>query len=112
MTDTTTSAILDEASEKALAVRTLYETIEQHVNGKTWSLHELMLGFSNDVGQVGRLILANDGTWPIDGDVHAELQHKLAESIWWAIVLANKLDIDISDAYSRTMDTIQSGLTS
>jgi hypothetical protein len=102
--------ILSDASQRALAVRALYETIEKRVNGKTWSLHELMIGFSNDVGHVGRLLLAHDGTWPIDGDVTAELEYKLAESLWWTFVLADKLGVDIDDAFVQTMSTIEKGL--
>jgi len=70
-----------------------------------------MLGFTNDVGTVSRLILAKDGTWDIDGDVDAQLQHKLAESLWWILVLADRLDVDISSAYESTMHDIRAGLT-
>ncbi len=102
--------ILSDASTRALEVRGLYETLETRVNGKTWTLHELMIGFSNDVGQVGRLVLAHDGTWPIDGDVDAELKHKLAESLWWVFVLADRLGVDVDEAFAETMDTIRTGL--
>jgi len=66
--------------------------------------------FSNDVGHIGRLLLAHDGTWPINGDVTAELEHKLAESLWWTFVLADKLGVDIDDAFVQTMSTIEKGL--
>lgn len=105
-------ASLSNAREQALAVRSLYEILEERFNGKTWSLHELMIGFSNDVGQIGRLLLAHDGTWNIEGDPRAELRHKLAESVWWTFVLADKLDIDIDEAYAQTMDRIRTGLES
>lgn len=101
---------LAAASSQALSVRALYETLEERFNGKTWSVHEMMMGFSNDVGYVGRLILANDGVWPIDGDSTAELRHKLAESLWWTFVLASKLDIDIDEAFSETMASIEANL--
>ncbi|PZU37603.1 MAG: hypothetical protein DI573_11265 [Microbacterium sp.] len=89
-----------------------YEVLEERINGKTWSLHELMIGFSNDVGSIGRLLLAHDGTWAIDGDPKAELEHRLAESIWWTFVLADKLDIDLDEAYADTMSSIRAGLES
>ncbi|MEV0111140.1 hypothetical protein AB0H42_33120 [Nocardia sp. NPDC050799] len=108
MAEPTTS--LTAAREQALAVRSLYEVLEERFNGKTWSLHELMIGFSNDVGYIGRLLLAHDGTWGIEGDPRAELEHKLAESMWWTFVLADKLGIDIDEAYAQTMDRIRSGL--
>lgn len=70
-----------------------------------------MLGFTNDVGTVGRLILAHDGTWNMDGDVEARLQHELAECLWWVIVLADRLGIDIDTAYESTMRDIRDGLS-
>jgi hypothetical protein len=103
---------LSVAREEALAVRSLYEVLEERFNGKTWSLHELMIGFSNDVGYIGRLLLADEGTWAIDGDPRAELEHKLAESIWWTFILADKLDIDLDEAYADTMSSIRAGLES
>jgi len=111
MTDSMIEPItLEQARGRALEVRGLYEILEQRFNGKVWSLHELMLGFSNDVGTVGRLILAHDGTWKVDGDVDAQLQHKLAESLWWIFVVADRLDIDMAEAFTATMDRIHTGL--
>lgn len=107
---TENTALLGTAREQALAVRSLYEVLEERFNGKTWSLHELMIGFSNDVGHIGRLLLAHDGTWDIEGDPRAELEHKLAESMWWTFVLADKLGIDMNEAYVQTMDRIRTGL--
>jgi len=101
---------LESARQRALEVRALYEAIERRLNGQVWTLQELMLGFSNDVGTVGRLILAHEGTWEIEGDVDAQLAHKLSESLWWVIVIAERLGIDISDAFANTMDSIEHGL--
>jgi NTP pyrophosphatase (non-canonical NTP hydrolase) len=101
---------LEQSRDQAMEVRALYENLERQLNGQVWTLHELMLGFSNDVGTVGRLILAHDGTWGIDGDVDAQLRHKLSESMWWVIVIAERLGIDIADAYPETMDRIAAGL--
>ena len=108
MTDATD---LSAARNRALEVRSLYEILEQRFNGRTWSSHELMLGFSNDVGYVGRLLLAQDGTWAIDGNAEAELEHKLAEILWWVFVLADRLHIDIDTAFDHTMTTIHSALS-
>ncbi|MER5438789.1 hypothetical protein [Streptomyces sp. NPDC002790] len=101
---------LIEADEKALQVRAQYEQIEQRVLGRTWTLPELALGFTNDAAYVGRLVLAAERTWGIDGDVDAELRHKLAECLWWVFVLADRLDVDMPEAYEATMDRIGDGL--
>ena len=102
---------LESARARAMEIRALYESMEMQLNGKVWTLHELMLGFGNDVGTVGRLILAHDGTWDIGGDVDAQLKHKLSESLWWVIVIAERLGIDITEAYADTMDRIEAGLS-
>ncbi len=101
---------LESASDRARQVRALYEILEQRLNGRVWSLHELMIGFSHDVGYVGRLILANDGTWEIGADPKGELEYKLAESLWWIFVLADRLDIDITAAFNQTMDRMHASL--
>lgn len=101
---------LVEADERALKVRAQYEQIEQRVLGRTWTLPELALGFTNDAAYVGRLVLAAERTWGIDGDVDAELRHKLAECLWWVFVLAERLDVDMPEAYEATMDRIDAGL--
>ncbi len=111
MTDGPT-AHLNDARDEALAVRALYEILERRFNGQTWTLHEIMIGFSNDVGYVGRLLLANEGTWPVDGDPRAELEHKLSESMWWLFVIADRLGIDLDEAFATTMDHIGTGLRS
>lgn len=103
---------VETAANRAREIRALYEILEQRINGKVWTLHELMLGFTNDVGTVGRLILADDGTWDIAGDVTAQLEHKLAESMWWVMIIADRLGINMADAYAATMDRIEDGLIS
>jgi NTP pyrophosphatase (non-canonical NTP hydrolase) len=109
--DSITRESVAVVARRSQEIRDLYEILENRINGRVWSTHELMLGFSNDVGTVGRLMLANDGTWEIDGDVTEQLGHKLAESMWWVMVIAKRLDIDIADAFTSTMDAIEAGLT-
>lgn len=102
--------MLADARDRAAAVRRMYEVLERHQNGDIWTLHEMLLGFSHDATAIGRLVLAHDGTWGVAGDIDAQLQHKLAESIWWVLVIAERLDIDIDNAFTETMDRIEAGL--
>ncbi|GGP13933.1 hypothetical protein LDL08_20525 [Nonomuraea glycinis] len=101
---------LAAAGKEALRVRALYEQLEQRLLDRTWTLPELAVGFTNDAAYVGRLVLAAERTWDIDGDVDAELRHKLAECMWWIFVLADKLDVDLPEAYEATMSGISAGL--
>ncbi|WP_369371205.1 hypothetical protein AB1046_20905 [Promicromonospora sp. Populi] len=98
------------AGATALEVRALYEQIEQRILQRTWTLPELAVGFTNDAAYVGRLVLAAEHTWDIDGDFDAELKHKLAECMWWLFVLADRLDVDLPAAYAETMQKIRDGL--
>lgn len=107
----TESTDLSAARTRAREVRELYETLEQRLLGRTWTLPELAVGFTNDAAYLGRLTLAAEHTWDIDGDTDAELRHKLAECLWWIFVLADRLDVDLPTAYEATMDRISDGLT-
>ncbi|MFD7025848.1 hypothetical protein [Promicromonospora sukumoe] len=101
---------LAEADALAREVRGLYEQVEQRVLGRTWTLPELAVGFTNDAASVGRLVLAAEHTWDIAGDVDAELRHNLAENQWWRIVQAHKNGVDLPAAYAETMERIGGGL--
>ncbi|WP_406688597.1 hypothetical protein REH65_19455 [Saccharopolyspora sp. ID03-671] len=101
---------LAEANATALEVRALYERLEQRLLERTWTVPELAVGFTNDAAYVGRLVLAAERTWDIDCDVDAELRHKLAECLWWVFVLADKLGVDMPEAYGTTMAKIAAGL--
>ncbi|MFE9725840.1 hypothetical protein ACFYQ5_20135 [Streptomyces sp. NPDC005794] len=95
---------------RALKVRAQYEQIEERVLGRTWTLPELAVGFTDDAACAGRLVLAAEHTRGIDGDVDAELRHKLAECLWWVFVLGERLDVDMPEAHAATMDRIGAGL--
>ncbi|WP_329065281.1 hypothetical protein [Streptomyces sp. NBC_01429] len=105
------AAGLAPADARALEVRAQYEELERRLLGWTWTLPEPALGFANDAAYVGRLVLAAERTWDIEGDVDAELRHKLAERLWWVLVLADQLGVDAPRAYADTMDRIDAGLT-
>lgn len=45
-----------------------------------------------------------------DRDADAELKHKLAETLWWVFVVADRLGIDIDEAYDDTMTRIRAEL--
>jgi NTP pyrophosphatase (non-canonical NTP hydrolase) len=45
--------------------------------------------------------MAQQGRWPSGNESKAELEHKLGENIWWLIVLAQRMDIDIQDVMDK-----------
>lgn len=85
---------------RSLALRKKYHDLELRHHGSEWTIEEDALAFLTDAGLVGRHVMSKLGRWP-KADTTTQLEHKLGESIWWLIVLADRLDIDIKKA----MDT-------
>lgn len=82
--------------ERSVQIREIYHRLEKQYHKNEWIVEEDALAFLTDAGLVGRLIMAQQERWPKDGDTRAELEHKLGECIWWLIILADRMNIDIS----------------
>ena len=95
-----------QAAQDAVDLRRLYHQIEQHRQGSIWSLEEDMLGLVSDIGVLSRLVLAVHGRWPYNDEVQAELSDKLAECIWWLLVLADRLELDSTIAYTAFVNRL------
>jgi hypothetical protein len=94
----------DEVVARSLKIRELYHELELQHHESEWSVEEDALAFLTDAALVGRLIMAQQGRWPSGKDASAELEHKLGENIWWLIVLAQRMDIDIQDAIEKFLN--------
>ena len=74
-------------------------------HGTEWSVEEEALAFLTDAGLVGRLTMAQQGRWPVGESNEAELEHKIGESIWWLMVLADRMGIDSEEALDNFLST-------
>jgi NTP pyrophosphatase (non-canonical NTP hydrolase) len=99
------------ASARAMHVRGLYEQMEERFHGSAWTPQELVVGFMQDVGDLGRLVMAAEGRWTHGDDLPADLGRELSECLWWVLVLAERLGVDITDAFTSTMDRLDARLT-
>lgn len=88
---------LDKIIERSLALRKKYHELEVTHHGSPWTVEEDALAFLTDAALVGRHTMSQQQRWP-KADTPAELEHKLGENIWWLIVLADRMDIDIKKA--------------
>lgn len=99
-----------EAKERSQKIRDAYHQLELTHHGSKWTVEEDALAFLTDAGLVGRLTMSQQGRWPMDG-ADDELSHKLGECIWWLIILADRMDVDISTAVegflAKTETTLQ-----
>lgn len=87
----------DDIINRSLAIRKKYHELEVEHHGSEWTVEEDALAFLTDAGLVGRNIMSQQQRWP-KANSQFELEHKLGESIWWLIVLANRTDLDIKEA--------------
>lgn len=90
----------DEIVRRSLEIRKQYHILEEQHHGELWSVEEDALAFLTDAGLVGRDIMAQQKRWP-KAESESELEHKLAENIWWLIVLADRTGIDIKEAIDK-----------
>ena len=86
-----------EVKERSLKIRKSYHELERIHHGFEWTVEEDALAFLTDAGLVGRYTMSKQGRWPNE-NTDIELQHKLGECIWWLIILAERMDIDINEA--------------
>ena len=92
-----------EFIHKAISVRKLYEKFETEKFGSPWTIEELTLGFVGDVGNLAKLVMAENGRRTIP-DSKIKLAHELADCLWSILVLANIHNIDLEKAFLDTMN--------
>jgi hypothetical protein len=98
------------ATERAMHVRRLYQQLEESNHKDAWTTEEDMLAFATDIGVLGRLVMAAEGRWIYNGDVHTELSSKFAECLWWLLVLSDRLGVDITEAFTSFIDRLDTDL--
>lgn len=96
-------------TDRALAIRTLYDGFERRSYGREWSTEELALGLVGDIGDLAKLIQAWEGVRTVD-EVGTKLGHELADILWSVIVIADKCQVDLASSFSATMDEIETSL--
>ncbi|MFN2108598.1 MAG: MazG nucleotide pyrophosphohydrolase domain-containing protein [Anaerolineae bacterium] len=95
--------------QRALSIRKLYSEFEQQNYGTSWTNEELALGFVGDVGDLVKLVMAQSGRRTIP-DAESKLAHELADCLWSVIVLADAHNIDLEDAFLKTMNDLENYL--
>lgn len=90
----------EEIIKRSLQIRDEYHKLEIKGSGEEWTLEEDALAYLTDAGLVGRNVMSHQKTW-LKKDSAEELEHKLAENIWWLIVLADRTGIDMKEALEK-----------
>lgn len=87
----------NEIIKRSKKIRESYHQLERQHHGSEWTVEEDALAFLTDAGLVGRHTMSQQERWPAK-NTEKELEHKLGECIWWLIVLADRMNIDIKEA--------------
>lgn len=69
--------------------------------GRPWTTSETMLGFTNDVGTLSRLVMEEAQLRPARADLAASIEHEIADCLWSILTLADELNVDVEAALSR-----------
>lgn len=91
---------------RALEIRKHYEAKEKQLYGSAWTSEEIALGFVGDVGDLAKLIIAENGKRNIP-DSKAKLEHELADCLWSVIVLAHQHGVDLEESFVNTMNELE-----
>ena len=95
--------------DRALVIRKLYEEKEKQLYGSPWTSEEIALGFVGDVGDLAKLVIAENGKRDIENS-HAKLEHELSDCLWSVIVLAKVHNINLEQSFLETMDKLEKNL--
>ncbi len=96
--------------DRAMHVRWQYEAKEKQQYGSAWTSEEVALGFVGDVGDLAKLIMAENGRRNI-ANSKEKLEHELSDCLWSVIVLSRLHDIDLESSFMRTMDELEEHLS-
>lgn len=100
---------LQNIIDRALAIRKLYEEKERRLYGSPWTSEEIMLGLVGDVGDLAKLVVAENGKRDIENS-HEKLGHELSDCMWSLIVLAKMNNVDLQQSFLETMDELENHL--
>jgi NTP pyrophosphatase (non-canonical NTP hydrolase) len=94
---------------RALAIHDLYDELNRRQHGRVWSRSDYVLGFMGDVGDLAKLVMAEEGLREAGGG-RAALEHELADCLWSGLILAEWFQ-DLAVVHVRTRDAHREGQT-
>ena len=94
---------LGDLQKRALEIASRYDQLNIKREGKTWERERFVKGFAKDVSDLLDIVNAPE----LDD---AKLQHELADCLWSVLVIAHKYDVDMGQAFYKTMDELDERL--
>lgn len=98
------------ASERSVRIRKFYHELEKANHNVKWSTEEDMLAFTSDVGMLARLVMSKEGRWVYGDNLDDDLKNKMAECVWWLLILSERLNINMTEAFVKFIDDLEDKL--
>jgi NTP pyrophosphatase (non-canonical NTP hydrolase) len=95
--------------ERAVEIRKQYEQKEKQLYGSSWTSEEIALGFVGDVGDLAKLVIAENGKRNIPNSKD-KLAHELSDCLWSVIVLSQIHGVDLESSFINTMNDLEKHL--
>ena len=102
---------LDALTQRALQIHHQYQDLNEKRFGRGWTRDEIALGFMGDVGDLMKLVIAQNGVRDIP-DSDAKIAHELADCLWSVLVLSQLYHVDLESAFEKTMQEIETYIAS
>jgi NTP pyrophosphatase (non-canonical NTP hydrolase) len=99
-----------EIKNRALSIREQYAEFEKQNYGAAWTSEEIALGLVGDVGDLTKLVMAENGRRHIPNSKN-KLEHELSDCLWSLIVLADLHKVDLEKSFLETMDNLERHLS-
>ncbi len=93
-----------DLSAKATAIRDHYNELQVADGNKLWNAQDRMAGFVGDVGDLSKLIMVKHGLRRGPENIDDALEHELSDCLWSIMVIADELNIDLEQAFTKWVD--------
>lgn len=93
----------------AVAIHDKYDELNLRRRGRVWARSDYVNGFMGDVGDLAKIVMAEEGLRP--GASRAALEHELADCLWSVLILAYRYGVDLESAFRRTMAELDTAIT-
>jgi NTP pyrophosphatase (non-canonical NTP hydrolase) len=92
-----------DLSAQATSVRDHYDELQKIDGHKTWNVQDRVAGFVGDVGDLSELVMAKHQLRRGPEDIDEALAHELSDCLWSVMVIADELNINLEEAFTKTM---------
>lgn len=92
-----------------MTIREQYAKKEQALFGSPWNTEEITLGLVGDIGDLSKLVMAENGKRDIP-KAREKIGHELADCLWSVMVLSCLHGIDLERTFLTTMDELEDRL--